>query len=90
MNANKPLGGRGKRVPYKSIVKWTPEPVSNEIDLIIEDYRDMALTTREFRNIIVVDLEKLERECEIIFSQKQPTKKRIQKLLGVLREGKLT
>lgn len=40
---SKPVGGRGKKVPYECRTVKVPEPVIEEVRQIIEDYRNSVI-----------------------------------------------
>lgn len=36
---SKPLGGRGKKAPYKTVMVRTPEPAKPQVEALIEQFR---------------------------------------------------
>lgn len=43
----KPLGGRGKRAPYNTVMVRVPEPIKARVEKLIEEYREFVLTDGE-------------------------------------------
>ena len=39
----KPLGGRGKRAPYETVMVRVPEPIKADVETLIAAYRDAVL-----------------------------------------------
>ena len=52
---NKPVGGRGKKAPYKSITIRVPEPIVENIFEYIDRYRDAALKLNESKEKLFDD-----------------------------------
>lgn len=44
---SKPLGGRGKRAPYDTVMVRVPEPIKPKVEQLIEEYREFVLTDGE-------------------------------------------
>jgi hypothetical protein len=37
---NMPVGGRGKKAPYKTVVVRVPEPIADAVEQLAKNYRD--------------------------------------------------
>lgn len=40
---NMPVGGRGKKAPYKTVVIRVPEPISEAVEQLAENYRNAVI-----------------------------------------------
>lgn len=55
---NMPVGGRGKKAPYKTVVVRVPEPIVETVEKLANDYRDAVLagkSTDEFVKVMTDD-----------------------------------
>jgi len=39
---SKPVGGRGKKAPYETVVVRVPLPLLDEVNILINNYRDLV------------------------------------------------
>lgn len=44
---SKPLGGRGRRAPYDTVMVRVPEPIKPKVEALIEEYREFVLSDGE-------------------------------------------
>lgn len=95
---NKPLGGRGKKAPYQTVVVRIPESLLPEVNDLIEEYRDSLLNNDlnqsekiKSEDIDTCHYKKLEaiEEAKKILAQKKSAKKSIKSLLQVLYQTKI-
>lgn len=98
---SKPVGGRGKKAPYNTVVMRIPEPLAEKVEKLIDWYRISALEGR----ITQDDLKRLEpwksdysslgkteailRVREIL-KRKQSAKQSLLKLLQVLYDSEIS
>ena len=78
----KPLGGRGKTAPYKTIGVRIPEPIKSQVQQLCQDYRDEVFgeaTPKPSTQPISLD-EALENARQIL-KQRKSAKVSMQKLL---------
>jgi hypothetical protein len=97
----KPVGGRGKTVPYKTVVIRVPEPIKRKVEILVDTYRILALSnsqdksdleetkSQNFEYTPVNKFEAIEKAKEIL-NQKQSAKKSLIKLLQVLYGGEIS
>ena len=92
---NKPVGGRGKKAPYNTVVIRVPEPLVEKVEKLIDWYRISVLEGR----ITQEDLKRLETwksdysslgkseailKAKEVLKRKQSAKQSLIKLLQVL------
>lgn len=93
---NKPVGGRGKKAPYETQVIRVPEPIVNQVEQLIENYRTAVVNNEEIEieqksnfhtNITLVDYDSALQKAKEIVKQKRSAAESIAKLLQVLYGG---
>jgi hypothetical protein len=55
---NMPVGGRGKKAPYKTVVVRVPEPIAETVEQLANNYRDAVIngqSTDEFIKVMTDD-----------------------------------
>lgn len=89
----KPVGGRGKKAPYSTVVLRIPEPLLSHFEDQAEEYRQAVVNENEpdwnshsIRRISVVktDLSEAIKEAKKILRSKASKEKSIAKLLQVI------
>jgi hypothetical protein len=98
---NKPIGGRGKKAPYNTVVMRIPEPLVEKVEKLVDWYRIAALegivTQDDLRRI---EPWKSEYSClgksvailkaKEILKRKQSAKQSLLKLLQVLYDSEIS
>lgn len=92
----KPLGGRGKKAPYKTQIVRVPIPIVPKVEQIIDDYRNLVINGEEsefekYPNLAacvtpISYSEALQRAKEIVKSKRSASES-LAKLLQVLYGG---
>lgn len=95
---NKPIGGRGKKAPYQTVVIRVPEVLFSKVNTLIEEYRKSLLdeTSTQSKEVDLVNSDRctyqkseaIEKAKEIL-NQKQSAKKSLKNLLQVLYNSKI-
>jgi hypothetical protein len=89
----KPVGGRGKRAPYNTVVLRVPEPLVSHLEEQVEEYRKVVLNDDEvnwdfyLKNkavIVKTDLLEATVQAKKILRSKISKEKSIAKLLQVI------
>ena len=82
--SNPRIGGRGKKLPYRTVTKRIPEPIAQEIEELAQSYIDYATEISTIRSTIVLNDSELRNKIRQILKQKKSAKYSMKKLLQVL------
>lgn len=80
----KPKGGRGHIAPYQTTHLRVPLPIKDEVQKVIDSYRESVLNGIEFSKEQLPSLERAKAEAKRVLKSKQSAKKSIIKLLTSL------
>lgn len=83
---NKPVGGRGKKASYETVVIRVPKPIVNEVQLLINNFRDDSFVDISKKT---VPRELAIEEAKKILKSKKSAKQSLLKLLQVLYDDKI-
>lgn len=86
----KPKGGRGHVAPYQTTHLRVPLPIKDEVQKIIDNYRESVLNGTEFSKEQLPSLEQAKAEAKRVLKSKQSAKKSIIKLLTSLYRVEIT
>lgn len=82
---NKPVGGRGKKAPYRTKIMRIPEPLKEEVQCLIDNYRDSLIVNKNQNNqTILLTKEKLIKEIELIVKKRKSAKVSFELLINKL------
>lgn len=90
---NKPVGGRGIKAPYSTVVLRIPEPLLSYFEEQVEEYREAVLNDKEPDwdslnqkriSVVKADLEEATKQAKRILRSKVSKEKSIAKLLQVI------
>ncbi len=85
---NKPVGGRGKKAPYKTKIIRVLEPLKEEVQLLIDNYRSSLTVDKNHKNqnnqTILIAKEKLIKEMELILKKRRSAKVSFETLVNNL------
>lgn len=72
---NKFVGGRGKKAPYKTHVMRVPEPLKEQVQYLIDNYRNsLTLNKNDKNDIILLSKDNLKKEIESILKKRKSAK----------------
>lgn len=85
----KPLGGRGKKAPYETVVIRVPKPIATRVEVLINQYRDIltsddAIDREQIRSLTLVSYTEASKILEEILKSKKSARQTGKKLLQVL------
>lgn len=78
---NKFVGGRGKKAPYDTVVIRIPQPIVNQVNLLVDDFRQnfpASLLQKVITKELAIE------EAKKILKSKKSAKQSLVKLLQVL------
>ena len=78
------VGGRGHKLPYRTMTKRIPEPIAQEIDQLAQSYTDWITQSSSLRNTIVINDSEMREKMRQILKMKKGAKYSMQKLLQLL------
>lgn len=62
----KPVGGRGKKAPYETTHLRVPVPIKDNLQRIIDAYRDSTIDDSNSELTVFEELELLRNECQFL------------------------
>lgn len=77
-------GGQGKKLPYTTVVKRVPTPLSEDIDRLTEDYCRKTMGDEGFSSTIIVSRSQLVEDVQKILKWKKGTKQSMIGLIEIL------
>lgn len=98
---NRPVGGRGKKAPYKTVVKRIPQPIEEKVEALIDNYinqSDVSLAIKIDTSIIedsglsvtTITKDEMIDLIKSILKSKMSAKKSLIKLLQLLYKSQIT
>ena len=80
---SKPLGGRGKKAPYETLIMRVPVPLVSQVEQIVNNYRSEVIAGIPARQKLI-NRDDAVQEAKKILNGKKSARQSVLKLLQVL------